>query len=72
MRLQQLQRLVLVDRALGGGDDPAGRSRTTTPNDAGGRPPTPEATSCEPSNSRASSIPPYGNAPRFTGTTAVL
>ena len=48
------------------------RSRTTSPNAAGGRPPTFAATFCSPSNSRASSMPPYGNAPWLTGTIAVL
>ena len=59
-------------RALRGVGDRPPPSRTTTPNDAGGRPPTPPATSWSRSNSRASSIPPYGNAPRVTATIAVL
>ena len=47
-------------------------SRTSSPNAAGARPPMPAATSCSPSNSRASSIPPYGNARWFTARIAVL
>ena len=47
-------------------------SRTSSPNAAGARPPTLAATSCSPSNSRASSIPPYGNARWLTATIAVL
>jgi hypothetical protein len=47
-------------------------SCTRIPKAAGARPPTLAATSCSPSNSRAISIPPYGNARWFTGTTAVL
>ncbi len=46
--------------------------RTSSPNAAGARPPTFAATRWSPSNSRASSMPPYGNARWLTATIAVL
>ena len=42
-------------------------SRTSRPKAAGARPPMFAATSCSPSNSRARSRPPYGNARWLTG-----